>query len=162
MKAIFSSLKLSALAAASILFLSTQAFAHDRQFVYETVCQPVEMSDIARVIRGHIWLSLREHKSVTGSKVIYVGIRKADTEKTWVSENNLLRGLNFSFNPADLSISIGGRAEGHACYANATLLFDVQVYRKNGDFHSNQLQVPVRIPGSLATKAKYIEGEGGR
>jgi len=125
------------------------------QFVYETQCQPTEIEDVARVIQGNIYLALRADKTIKNT-IVSVKIRNSISPTIWISETDLLIGTGYSFNSADLSISLGGKIAGHACFAKANLLFDIQVTRKDGTSQSNILTIPVEVPGALATKSKIV------
>ena len=135
--------------------LTDLGVANAEQFVYETICQPTEIEDVARVIQGNIYLALRADKTVKKTKVS-VKIRKAASPTIWLAETDLLNGTGYSFNPGDLSIGLGGNILGHACFANANLLFDIQVTRKDGSIQKNAVTIPVNVPGALATKGKVI------
>lgn len=138
-----------------LVALSDTPSANAEQFVYEVHCEPTEIEDIARVIQGHIYLALRADKTVKNTNVS-VRIRKTPKVKTYKSESALLEGTGFNFNPSDLSISLGGNVEGHACFADANLLFSLNVTRKDGSSQSNEIVIPVKAPGALATSGKFV------
>ncbi len=139
----------------SLFIFSHSSAALAEQFVYEVHCEPTEIEDITRVIQGNIYLALRADKTVKNTNVS-VRIRKTTPVKTYKSESDLLKGTGYSFNPSDLSISLGGEVEGHACYADANLLFSINVTRKDGTSQSNEVVIPVKAPGSLATSGKFV------
>lgn len=137
------------------IFILSSSNASAEQFVYETQCQPTEIEDIARVIQGNIYLALRSDKNIKKT-IVSVKIRKLTSPTVWIAETDLLNSTGYSFNSSDLSISLGGKVQGHACFAKANLLLDIQVTRKDGTAQRNTVTIPVEVPGALATKGKII------
>ena len=133
----------------------TMKIVHADQFLYEVHCEPTEIEDVARVIQGNIYLALKADKTVKKS-TISVRIRKQPAQTFTLSETQLLTDTGYSFNPSDLSVSIGGNIIGHACFSEAHLLFNIQVTRKDESTQSNEVTIPVNVPGAYATSGKIV------
>lgn len=126
------------------------------QFLYEAVCHPTQFEDVGRAVRGRLYLALRDDPTVDMSKLyLYVSVQKVRyPDAVWLTEEELLQGMPFSFDSQDLSIAVGGDALGHACLAEANLTVRLGVTRKDGAYNYNEAVFPIRVPGAYATKSK--------
>ena len=141
----------SALALFSTLFSSSAASAEE--YVYKSQCLTSQAEDIARTIQGSIYLALRADKTVSTS-TIKVKVKKLPQAKVWIKESELLDGLGFSFNPTNLSLSLGGVAEGHGCLLPHTVTISINVTRKSGTVDKADISTVINVPGLYATGAK--------
>jgi hypothetical protein len=147
-----------ALASFGVFVLFAAQNAKADYFQYNIICIPTQVNHVQRVLQGRIYLALKTDRSIAKSAVT-VSVRKGPEVIEKKREDELLEGLGYFFDTRDLSLSLGGNATGHACYADGTATVKVSVTRKNGTVASNQFTTHVQLPGAYATKAKVRVSE---
>jgi len=122
-------------------------------YQYNVICIPTQIGHVARALQGRIYLALKKDPSIAKYSV-NVSVRKLPEVVEQRTDAELLNGLGYSFDTHDLSLSLGGSADGAGCFAYGTITVRISVTRKDGTAASNQFTTPVLLPGAYATKAK--------
>lgn len=130
------------------------AHALESETGYKVKCEPVEVSDVTRVIRNIIWDAIEADPAID-HKYMDSDITVIDKHPTQLTLSELNQGQGLTFDTSNLTISLGGIAEGHQCYATAEVRLFVSVVRlSDGAILSNEITTHIEIPGAWATKKR--------
>ncbi|MCB0335268.1 MAG: hypothetical protein KDD62_03155 [Bdellovibrionales bacterium] len=138
--------------------LPLQALEQETGFIVK--CEPVELSDVTRVIKNVIYDALAANPDMK-SKSIQTSLKIIDKNQTIKTLSELTSGEGIDFDSDTLALSIGGMAMGHQCYATALVTIDIVAQRRStGEIISNSITTEIRFPGAYSTKNRvkvYVE-----
>ena len=123
-------------------------------YEYQTFCNPTASNHLARAIQGKLYLALRSDPTVQKFSVSAKITKVKNLPTKTQSEDELVAGLGLTFNPTDLSLSVGGKATGHACYVDGLLSINITRTSKTGATASNQFSTVIKVPGAYVTTTK--------